>query len=109
MTSDAFIFQDDWDASSDEDKPTPVAPVAAPKKKGTLKAAIAAKEAEKVRRIAEGESEEESVVDELEQRRRDKQREIETDLLNASSLLAGSSIGTVSASHWKAVPRSDFH
>jgi len=84
---------DDWDASSDDEANAPAAPVAAPRKKGSLKAKIAAKEAEKTRRLEAGESEEEeSEIDELEQKRRDKQREIETDLVNATSLLSGTSI-----------------
>lgn len=41
----------------------------------------------------EGDSDEDdSDVDEVEQKRRDKQRELETDLMNANSLLAGTSI-----------------
>jgi len=90
---------DDWDASSDEEEDIPAsAPVAPPRKKGTLKAVLAAKEAEKARRKAAGEDEEEaeedeeSEVDEIEQKRRDKQREIETDILNATSLLNGTSV-----------------
>jgi hypothetical protein len=94
-------IQDDWDASSDEEENIPAsAPVAPPRKKGTLKAVLAAKEAEKARRKAAGEDEdeaeedEESEVDEIEQKRRDKQREIETDILNATSLLNGTSVSS---------------
>jgi len=86
---------EDWDASSSEEEaPTSKTPAAAPKKKGTLKAAIAKKEAEKARMAAEeGDlDEDDSDVDEVEQKRRDKQRELETDLMNANSLLAGTSI-----------------
>lgn len=73
--------------------PVPVAPVVAPKKKGTLKAKIAEKEAERARREAAGESaEEESEIDEREQRRIDRARELDTDLINATALLGGSSI-----------------
>jgi len=87
------VSNESMDESSDEEESAPVAPVAAPKKKGTLKAAIAAKEAEKARRAAAGElTEDESEVDEQEQKRRDKQFELETDLTNAASLLEGTSI-----------------
>jgi len=84
---------DDWEESSDEDDSPPATSTAPPKKKGTLKAAIAAREVERARRAAAGElTDEESAVDEAEQKRRDRQRELETDLSNATSLLAGSSI-----------------
>ncbi|KAF8322670.1 translation initiation factor eIF3 subunit [Clavulina sp. PMI_390] len=83
---------DDWEASSDEEEaPAPVARVSAPRKKGTLKAAIAAKEAA---RLAAAEEEEDSdeEVSEAEQKRRDKQHELDSDMLNAASLLGGTSL-----------------
>jgi len=84
---------DDWDASSDEEAEAPPQPVAPARKKMSLKARIAEREAEKARRLAEDEGEdEESVVDEAEQRRRDKEQQLEIDLANANSLLSGTSI-----------------
>ncbi|KAF8315500.1 eukaryotic translation initiation factor 3 subunit J [Cantharellus anzutake] len=57
----------------------------------TLKAKISEKEAERARQLAE-DDEGESVIDEAEQRRRDKQHQLETDLANASALLSGTSV-----------------
>jgi len=81
---------DDWEASSDEEaKAPPPQPVAPARKKASLKARIAEREAEKARRLAEDEDkDEESVADEGEQRRRDKEQQLEIDLANASSLLS---------------------
>ena len=64
--------------------------MAAPRKKGTLKAKIAEKEAAKaLRNDAEEHSEVEDVtiVDPLEKKRLDKERELKADLSNAADLL----------------------
>ncbi|KAI9567370.1 translation initiation factor eIF3 subunit [Boletus coccyginus] len=85
----------DWEESSEEEeesKPAP-APVAPPKKKGTLKAKLAEKEAEKAARAArEGdgddsaEYDEDAVLDPRAKARLEKEREISADLENAASL-----------------------
>jgi translation initiation factor 3 subunit J len=64
-------------------------PVAAPRKKGTLKAKIAEKEAAKaLRKDADEDSEVEDVaiVDLVEKKRLDKERELKADLSNAADL-----------------------
>ncbi|TFK36656.1 eukaryotic translation initiation factor 3 subunit J [Crucibulum laeve] len=91
----------DWEESSEEesDKPTP-ATVAPPKKKGTLKAKLAEKEAEKARRRAAGEEDYDSdeVLDPREKARRDKERELNADLNNAAELLGSAALGGTSSS-----------
>jgi translation initiation factor 3 subunit J len=95
-------LQSDWEQSSDEDeKPTTTSPVpaAAPlKKKGTLKAKLAEKEAAKAAREAAGEDSDEDydsdeVLDPREKARRDKERELNSDLANAASLLGSAALG----------------
>jgi translation initiation factor 3 subunit J len=75
------------------------APVAPPKKKGTLKAKLAEKEAAKAAKKAAGEEEENDDSDDsddaLDPRARalqDKQRELEADMKNASELFGTNSI-----------------
>lgn len=71
------------------------APVVAPKKKGTLKAKLAEKEAEKARRIANGELDYDSddVLDPRAKARLDRERELNADLANAAELLGAASPG----------------
>lgn len=91
----------DWDASSDDEKakPAPTAAVAPPKKKGTLKAKLAEKEAAaaNARRGAAGELDpaewqtggDEGGMSVAEQRA----RELESDLKNATDLLGAAALG----------------
>ncbi|KAH9921888.1 eukaryotic translation initiation factor 3 subunit J [Fomitopsis serialis] len=93
----------DWEASSDEEeKPAkPAAPVAAPKKKGTLKQKLAEKEAARAARIAageEGDYDEDAVLDPREKMRIDKERELNSDLNNAADLLGAAALGGTSSS-----------
>ncbi|RDX57105.1 translation initiation factor eIF3 subunit [Polyporus arcularius HHB13444] len=92
----------DWEASSSEDedeKPKPAAPVAPPKKKGTLKAKLAEKEAEKKARAAVGDLDydEDAVLDPREKARRDKERELAADLNNAADLFGAAALGGTSS------------
>ncbi|EJU05025.1 translation initiation factor eIF3 subunit [Dacryopinax primogenitus] len=84
---------DDWDVSEEESAaPTP-APVAPPKKKGTLKQKIAQKEAAKSARAANGldSDADDDEVDEAEKRRLEREMELAADLNNAADLLGGPS------------------
>ncbi|KAI0696296.1 eukaryotic translation initiation factor 3 subunit J [Cerioporus squamosus] len=88
----------DWEASSseeEEEKPKPAAPVAPPKKKGTLKAKLAEKEAEKKARAAaeDVDYDEDAVLDPREKARRDKERELAADLNNAADLFGAAALG----------------
>ncbi|XP_006459537.1 hypothetical protein AGABI2DRAFT_191484 [Agaricus bisporus var. bisporus H97] len=94
----------DWDESSeeeDDDKPAP-APVAPPKKKGTLKQKLAEKEAEKARRRAAGEDDDvydsDEVLDPREKARRDKERQLQSDMNNAAELFGAAALGGTSSS-----------
>lgn len=74
--------------------------MAPPKKKGTLKAKLAEKEAAKAARAEEKEYDSDEVLDPREKARRDKERELNSDLNNAAELfgaaaLGGKSYGTV--------------
>lgn len=89
----------DWEASSDEEKEksAPVAAAAAPpKKKGTLKQKLAEKEAERQARLAAGEDEveydEDAVLDPRTKAQLEKQREIESDLSNATELFGSTTV-----------------
>ncbi|KAF9243447.1 translation initiation factor eIF3 subunit [Melanogaster broomeanus] len=92
----------DWEESSEEEeeeKPAP-APVAPPKKKGTLKAKLAEIEAAKASRAAQGEDveyDEDSVLDPRDKARRDKEREIKADLDNAAALFGAAGLGGTSS------------
>jgi len=91
----------DWEASSDEEeKPSAPAHVEPPKKKGTLKAKLAQKEAERAARIEAGEDDYDSddVLDPREKARRDKERELNADLNNAAELLGAAALGGTSSS-----------
>lgn len=115
----SHCFQSDWEESSEEeeDKPTP-APVAPPKKRGTLKAKLAEKEAEKARRKAaaaavdgddDGDDDDDddddtnydsdAVVDPREKARRDREKELQADLNNATELFGAAALGGTSPSY----------
>lgn len=88
-------LQSDWEASSDDEKekPTPAAAAAAAvphKKKGSLKQKLAEKEAERQARLALGDGEadydEDAVLDPRAKAHLEKQRELESDLRNATEL-----------------------
>ncbi|KAH9847492.1 eukaryotic translation initiation factor 3 subunit J [Lenzites betulinus] len=88
----------DWEASSssEEEKPAAVA-VAPPKKKGTLKAKLAEKEAAKAAKAAEDEYDSDAVLDPREKARRDKERELAADLNNAAELFGSVALGGTSS------------
>ena len=93
--SSASHSKADWDASSDDGstKPDKLVTATAPKKKGTLKAKLAQKEAERIAREEAGTSiADEFVEDEATKKARLRAAEIEADLGNAASLLGGSSV-----------------
>ncbi|KAF9478834.1 translation initiation factor eIF3 subunit [Pholiota conissans] len=89
----------DWEESSEEEseeeKPAVVAP---PKKKGTLKAKLAEKEAQKATKKASDSDDYDSdvVLDPREKARRDKERELKADLNNAAELLGAAALGGTS-------------
>lgn len=91
-------FQSDWEASSEEesDKPVALPPVTAPRKKGTLKAKLAEKEANKsARNETNGDDlyDSDEVLDPREKLRRDRERELQADMDNAASLMGGAALG----------------
>jgi len=98
----------DWEQSSEEEeKSKPAsAPVAPPRKKGTLKAKLAEIEAAKAARKAAGEDSDDDddeydsdeVLDPREKARMDKERELNADLDNAASLLGAAALGGTSSS-----------
>ncbi|KAH7090851.1 translation initiation factor eIF3 subunit [Auriculariales sp. MPI-PUGE-AT-0066] len=88
----------DWDASSDDDKssrPIGAAVASAPKKKGTLKAKLAQKEAERAALEAAGALgvEDEFLEDEATRKARLQAAELAADLSNAATLFGDSSAG----------------
>jgi translation initiation factor 3 subunit J len=93
----------DWEESSEEEseEEEKVAPVAPPKKKGTLKAKLAEKEAQKALKHSDSDDSEDSdsdaVLDPREKARRDKERELKADLNNAADLLGGAALGGTSS------------
>ena len=95
-----IVHQSDWEASSDEEKDEPAktaTPAAPPKKKGTLKQKLAEKEAARAAKLAAGEDDDEydedAVLDPREKARRDKERELNSDLNNAADLLGAAALG----------------
>jgi len=89
----------DWEASSEEESDEePVAPVAPPKKKGTLKAKLAEKEAEKaLRKDQDDDYDSDAVLDPREKARLDKERELKADLNNAAELFGAAALGGTSS------------
>ncbi|ETW83318.1 hypothetical protein HETIRDRAFT_474472 [Heterobasidion irregulare TC 32-1] len=90
----------DWEQSSDEEeKPQPTASVAPPKKKGTLKAKLAEKEAAKAAVRASVDDDlydEDAVLDPREKARLDRERELAADLNNAVDLFGAAALGGTS-------------
>lgn len=73
-------------------------PVAPPKKKGTLKAKLAEKEAQKALKDSDDDDSDDSddsdvVLDPQEKLRQDRERELKADLNNAADLLGGAALG----------------
>ncbi|EMD33929.1 hypothetical protein CERSUDRAFT_117452 [Gelatoporia subvermispora B] len=95
----------DWEASSEEEdeKPAPAVAAAPPKKKGTLKQKLAEKEAARAAREADGEYDEDAVLDPREKARRDKERELAADLNNAAELFGAAALGGTSSSELDAL------
>lgn len=102
-----FADQSDWEQSSEEEEeqPKPAAPI---KKKGTIKAKIAEKEAAMTARKAAGEEtddddeyDSDAVLDPRERARMDKERELNADLDNAASLLGAAALGGAFPSYSK--------
>ncbi|KAI8980018.1 eukaryotic translation initiation factor 3 subunit J [Trametes punicea] len=95
----------DWEAESSEqeeedEKPKPApAAIPPPKKKGSLKAKLAEKEATKATKAAvdEDEYDEDAVLDPREKARRDKERELAADLSNAADLFGSVALGGTSS------------
>jgi translation initiation factor 3 subunit J len=91
FSSSSVRNQSDWEASSEEEQEKPAAPVAPPtKKKGSLKQKLAEKEAARQAQLALGDGEpdydEDAVLDPRAKARLEKQRELESDLHNATEL-----------------------
>jgi len=92
-------LQSDWEASSDEEKEKPAlvaSQVAPPKKKGTLKQKLAEKEAGRQARLAAGDNEveydEDAVLDPRAKAQLEKQRELESDLINTTELFGSATV-----------------
>jgi len=89
----------DWEDSEEEeeDKPKPAVTAAPPKKKGTLKAKLAEKEAAKAAAKAAGiDYDSDDVLDPREKARLDKERELNADLNNAAELFGAAALGGTS-------------
>jgi len=93
----------DWEEPSEEESEEEVhAPVAPPKKKGTLKAKLAEKEAQKALKNDSDDDDSDSydsdsVLDPREKARQDRERELKADLNNAADLLGGAALGGTSS------------
>ncbi|KAL0579302.1 Translation initiation factor 3 subunit J component [Marasmius crinis-equi] len=88
----------DWEDSSEEEEKPATAPVAPPKKKGTLKQKLAEKEAAKAQQKDEDDAyDSDAVLDPREKARRDKERELNADLNNAADLFGAAAIGGTSS------------
>jgi len=85
----------DWENSESEQEkpPVPVSNAAPPKKKGTLKAKLAEKEAARAAKSPESDElyDEDAVLDPRAKALRDKQRELESDMKNAADLFGTNS------------------
>ncbi|KAF8730646.1 hypothetical protein AX14_005332 [Amanita brunnescens Koide BX004] len=88
----------DWEESSEEEEKPPTSAVAPPKKKGTIKAKIAEKEAQKAAKANDVEYDSDDVLDPRDKARRDKERELNADLHNAADLLGAAALGGTSSS-----------
>jgi len=96
----------DWEESSEEESSEEEvrAPIAPPRKKGTLKAKLAEKEAQKALKSdsdddddSDEASDSDAVLDPREKARLDKERELKADLNNAADLLGGAALGGTSS------------
>lgn len=92
--------QSDWEASTEDesDKPVVPTPAAAPRKKGTLKAKLAEKEAAKATRNGDNSDDiydSDEVLDPREKLRRDREKELQADMDNAASLLGAAALGGI--------------
>ncbi|KAI9463266.1 translation initiation factor eIF3 subunit [Lactarius psammicola] len=91
----------DWEASSEDEEVKPTSAAAPPKKKGTLKQKLAEKEAARRAQLAAGGSEadydEDAVLDPREKARLEKERELESDLRNATELFGSTTLQGSSA------------
>ena len=75
--------------------PAPVSNAAPPKKKGTLKAKLAEKEAARAAKAVEDDLyDEDAVLDPRAKALSDKQKEVESDMKNAADLFGTDSTGT---------------
>ncbi|KAJ3557947.1 hypothetical protein NM688_g1199 [Phlebia brevispora] len=85
----------DWeDSDEEEDEKPKTTAVAPPKKKGTLKAKLAEKAALKAaQQDEEPEYDEDAVLDPREKAKRDKERELNSDISNAAELLGAAAFG----------------
>jgi len=104
----------DWEQSSEEEEKPKSPPPAPPKKKGTLKAKLAEKEAAKAARKAASEDSDEEydsdeVLDPREKARRDKEKELNSDLANAAALLGSAALGGTSSSELDSLISADPH
>jgi len=104
----------DWEQSSEEEeKPQAVSPPAAPpKRKGTVKAKLAEKEAAKAASRAAGEDSDpeydsDDVLDPREKARRDKEKELKADLDNATALFGSAALGGTSSSELDSLISAD--
>ncbi|KAL5525701.1 hypothetical protein ACEPAG_7038 [Sanghuangporus baumii] len=94
----------DWEESEEEEEQKPKTAATAPpppaKKKGSIKQKIAEKEAQKAARAAVDEEDdvydEDVVLDPREKARRDRERQIQSDLSNAADLLGAAALGGTS-------------
>ena len=87
-------MKDDWEEEDEEPKPAP-APAPEPKKRMSVKQKIAEKEAMRQNDTGNDFDDwdlEESQVDETEQRRKEKEAQMRSDLDNAAALLGSASI-----------------
>ncbi|KAJ3762639.1 translation initiation factor eIF3 subunit [Lentinula raphanica] len=90
----------DWEESSEEEevKPAPAVAAVAPKKKGTLKAKLAEKEALKAKHKDEDDPyDSDAVLDPREKARRLKEKELSSDLNNAADLFGAAALGGTSS------------
>ncbi|KAK7463392.1 Translation initiation factor 3 subunit J component [Stygiomarasmius scandens] len=89
----------DWeDSSEEEEKKSAPTTVAAPKKKGTLKAKLAEKEAAKAAQKDDDDPyDSDAVLDPREKARRDKEKELNSDLNNAADLFGAAALGGTSS------------
>lgn len=89
--------QSDWEESEEEEQKPAAAPEPPKKKKLSVKQKIAEKEAQRAASLANGTDgdqmyDEDAVLDPRSRAKRDKERELESDLRNAADLFSSASI-----------------